>query len=131
MRRTLLIAALVGPAIVQAQDLSDYYVDTPNACQFGRDIDQEEAPSRMIQSGGATLLIPWGIEAQEVWCEWEADIAYDWSQPMRQIRPGYCVASEHVTPTVFVIESFPELPGEFRVWQQGTDKPTVFRSCGP
>lgn len=130
MNRLIAAVLCLAPAVLAAQG-TPIHVSDPDACAYTVDVDPELGPYRVITEGGASVLYPWGLEGVEYSCEWETEIelgATD-ADTLRQIRPGYCVAAEHVTPTVFVIESYAELPGRVRIWQQGADMPEDFFAC--
>ncbi|QQA43350.1 hypothetical protein [Pelagovum pacificum] len=121
-------ALAVLPFSALAQDDS-VLVSDPDACQWMQEVHPEEYIMRVVSLGNAYALTSIAMSGPEVDCVFDRELTFDWANFNRQISAGYCVSSEHVSPTVFVIETVPELPGEVRIWQQGVDEPDVFYTC--
>ncbi|SLN67711.1 hypothetical protein [Roseisalinus antarcticus] len=127
LRPTLALTLAAAPVAGMANE--GILVSDPAACQWMVDVDPELHIIRVVVDGQAMALTSIAMSGDEIDCVFADELDFDWSDWRRQITPGYCESSEHISPTVFVIESYPEVPGEIRVWQQGDDAPTVFYTC--
>ncbi len=125
-----ILALTAAPVAVHAQG-EGILVDDPAACEMMIDVDPELYVQRVVTEAGAFALTEFYMSGPEVDSEFDKVISFDGSQGNRQISAGYCVSAERISPTVFVFETYEDLPGQVAVWEQGVDEPHRFISCGP
>ena len=75
------------------------------------------------------ILVAEGMYEIEYHCEFAEPLDIYWHEERTIVRAGYCAEPGFIHPTVFAIQMSDYEPGVVRIWEQGSEEPTVFHRC--